>query len=133
MYSTKQGLVVERLRTAIFDEELQPGARLRLRDLAVLLETSTMPVREALQVLAAEGLVTLYPHRGAQVAPLSVDELEELYMARLGLEGLAARLGAEQVQSAELERLRELVPALEQAVVDADIDRFLALDTEFHD
>src|SRR5262245_24057043 len=93
-YRTKQEIVVTRLRDAILEERLVPGQWLRLRDLAQMLGTSTMPIREALQVLASEGLVTQLPHRGAQVAPLNAEEVEELYMARLGLEGLAARLGA---------------------------------------
>ena len=132
-YDTKQGIVVERLRSAILDEELQPGQRLRLRDLAELLETSTMPIREALQVLAAEGLVQLHPYRGAQVTPLSTEELEELYMARLGLEGLAARLGAVNMRPGELEHLRQLLPVLEQTASAGDLARFLLLDIEFHE
>jgi len=131
-HRTKQEAVVARLRDAILDEELAPGQWLRLRDLARMLGTSTMPIREALQVLASEGLVTLSPHRGAQVAPLSAEELEELFMARLGLDGLAARLGAQHVSDAELARMRALVEEMERAIAADDIARFLELDNTFH-
>ena len=131
-YRTKQEIVASRLRDAILEEELAPGQWLRLRDLAEMLGTSTMPVREALQLLASEGLVVPSPHRGAQVAPLTAEELEELYMARLGLEGLAARLAALNVEEHELGRMRELLHAMEAAIESGDAAGFLKLDTEFH-
>src|SRR5688572_28296609 len=119
-YRTKQEIVVERLRDAILEEELRPGEWLRLRDMAELLGTSTMPIREALQTLAADGLVVLSPHRGAQVPPLTAEELEELYMARLGLEGLAARLAAANVTAEELAHLRVLLREMDAAVAAGD-------------
>ena len=131
-YRTKQEIVVDRLRDAILEERLAPGQWLRLRDLAELLGTSTMPIREALQLLASDGLVLLTPHRGAQVAPLSVEELEELYMARLGLEGLAARLAAAHLDASALGRMRALLQQMEAAIEAGQTERFLALDDEFH-
>jgi DNA-binding GntR family transcriptional regulator len=132
-YITKHDLVLDRLRDAILDEELAPGQWLRLRDLAGSLGTSTMPIREALQVLAAEGLVIDSPHRGAQVADLSVEEFEEIYMARLGLEGLASRLGAERINESQLARMRVLANIMEQAAREGKVERFLKADYEFHD
>jgi len=131
-YRTKQELVLARLRDAIYDEEFAPGERLGLRDLAVSLGTSTMPVREALQALASEGLVTLVPHRGARVTPLSAEEFQELYMARLGLEGLAARLGAANMTDTSLARMRQLLGSMERALADGDVDAYLRGDFEFH-
>ena len=113
-------------------EDLKPGQWLRLRDLAQLLETSTMPIREALQILASEGLVTLYPHRGAQVTMLSTEELEELYMARLGLEGLAARLGAEGITNERLLEMQSLLASMEEAIAVHNLANFLVQDAEFH-
>jgi DNA-binding GntR family transcriptional regulator len=131
-YRTKQEIVAERLRNAILTERYAPGEWLRLRDLATMLGTSTMPIREALQLLASEGLVVLSPHRGAQVSPLTADELEELYMARLGLEGLAARLGAAEIGSADLGRMHDLLREMDAAIEAHDSERFLRLDLEFH-
>jgi GntR family transcriptional regulator, rspAB operon transcriptional repressor len=120
------------LREAILDERYPPGSWMRLRDVASELGTSTMPIREALQVLASEGLVAFYPHRGAQVSPLSVEGFEELYMARLGLEGLAARLGAEHIQPDDLAAMRDLNRQMEAAIGASDLNRFLDLDLQFH-
>ncbi len=131
-YQTKQELVVSRLRDAILAEEFEPGQWLRLRDLAQTFGTSTMPIREALQILASEGLVIVSPHRGAQVAPLTAEELEELYMARLGLEGLAARLGAANVDDQALGQMRDLLLVMYAAVVAGDTATFLQHDMEFH-
>jgi len=131
-YRTMQGIVVDRLRDAILDGEYPPGAWLRLRSISVQLGTSTMPVREALQILAAEGLVQTYPHRGARVTPLSAEEFEEVYMARLGIEGLAARLGALAMFPEGLAQMRAELGAMEDARQRRDWDAWLAHDDAFH-
>ena len=130
-YATKQDLVLARMRAAILDEEVAPGSRLTLRDWAARLGTSVMPVREALRALATENLVEIAPHRGARVVELSFEELEELYMTRLGLEGLLARLGADAATEETVQAMCEFHAGMiaaaeahdEAAVRDAD-ERF---------
>lgn len=83
---TRGDWAAERLRGAIIAGELAPGSRLRTAELAAQLAVSPTPLREALQRLAAEGLVELSPQRGARVAPLDVAGGLDVYRIRLMLE-----------------------------------------------
>jgi len=82
------------LHQAIVSGELSPGARLPLDELARMLDMSAMPVREAVRRLGAMGLVENVPHKGARIAELSIEDLIEVYEARLVLEPLAVYRGA---------------------------------------
>ena len=88
--------ITGRLRQLILDGQLRPGQALRPADLAPRLGVSAMPVREALRILDAEGLVTFKPRIGARVAEIREEDVEELYLIRGALEGLAARLAADE-------------------------------------
>src|ERR1700682_5240471 len=83
--------IVDRLREAIYSGQLPPNKRLREEVLASFLGLSRGPVREALAQLEREGLVIRQPNRGATVARLSLEDLEEVYSLRLALEQLAVR------------------------------------------
>jgi DNA-binding GntR family transcriptional regulator len=87
--------IVERLRDDIFSGRLEPGLRLVECDLTARFAVSRGPVREALRRLAAEGLIEHWPHRGAVVRRLGEREIRELFMIRIEMEALAARLAAE--------------------------------------
>lgn len=82
-------VVTRELFEAIIYGRLAPGSPLRLKDLAELLGTSMMPVREALNRLAATGLVELEPRKGARVRDLTLVDLEDTYFTRLHLESIA--------------------------------------------
>jgi DNA-binding GntR family transcriptional regulator len=84
----------ETLHTAIITGQLRPGTRLPIEELAEVLEMSPMPIREAVRRLDAAGLVENIPHRGARVTELSINDLAEVYEARLALEVLAIRHAA---------------------------------------
>ncbi len=84
--------LVESLRNEIIRGILKPGDYLRQEDLAARFQVSTMPIREALRVLEAGGLVTIYPHKGAIVTQLSAADLEDIYDMRTALEEMATRL-----------------------------------------
>lgn len=84
--------LVESLRNEIVRGTLKPGDYLRQEDLAARFQVSTMPIREALRVLEAGGLVTIYPHKGAIVTRLSPADLEDIYEMRTALEEMATRL-----------------------------------------
>lgn len=92
--------------------QLPPGSPLRLNDLAAQLGVSTTPVRVAVERLRAEGLVVHQRGRGSTVAPLSLDDLLDIYAVRVGLEGAAAGLGASRLSDAEIERMRLLIRKL---------------------
>lgn len=101
--------VEKRLRELIISGTLPPGERLNESELAALLGVSRGPVREAVQRLRGDGLVTWIPNRGAFVKKLSVDEVRDLYQIRAVLEGLAAGLAADRCQPSIVEELEQLV------------------------
>src|SRR5579864_4506652 len=84
----------ELIREAILDGRLEPGARLKEEELARELGISRTPVREALLVLQAEGLIVAEPNRGASVRRHDAEDLHDLYQLRALLEGHAARRAA---------------------------------------
>jgi DNA-binding GntR family transcriptional regulator len=127
-----------RLRAAILQGEFLPGDRLRETELAELLQVSRGPIREALADLAREGLVVLRPNRGAVVARLSRDDLDEVYSLRLALERLAvaraARLATDQDFEAMQAVLREFSALRVAAQAEPLSARILAdADIRFHD
>lgn len=104
---TLHGEVLPRLRDYIVEGPLADGARIPERELCELFGVSRTPLREALKVLAAEGLVELLPNRGARVRALTPNEIAELFDLMAGMEALAGRLACERMtdqQFAEIER-----------------------------
>lgn len=89
--------VYEALQQAVFTGELAAGTPLRVRDLAAMVGTSVMPVREAVRRLEEAGLATRVPHKGAVVREFTVRELIDIYDVRTMLEVEAARRGAEKI------------------------------------
>lgn len=132
MRPTARDLVADELRRAIVRGELEAGEKLNPGELAERFAVSQTPAREALQLLASEGLLCNDPFRGVRVAPLSADEYEELYLMRVGLEGLAARLGAERITDEEMVELERELLAMAEAAAEVDLDRFYEHDRRFH-
>jgi DNA-binding GntR family transcriptional regulator len=100
--------ILTRLRDYIVEGNIPDGSRVPERQLCEMLKISRTPLREALKVLASEGLVELLPNRGARVRQLSEQDLGELFDIMGGLEGLAGRLACENItdeEIAEIERL----------------------------
>jgi DNA-binding GntR family transcriptional regulator len=96
---------VDQLRTLIIQGRLAPGSRLNERLLCEQLHISRTPIREAIKLLATEGLVALLPNRGAQVAPLEPGRLAETLEVMAALEGLAGELAC---RNASAERIAEI-------------------------
>ena len=128
---TAAAVVHAQLRQAILMASIAPGEWLRQEELAASLNVSRMPVREALHLLSEEGLVEQLPHRGARVLPLSVEELEEIYAARIGLEGLAASYAAQRMDHATLTNLRLALPRLAAMSAAGELDAYLGEDRLF--
>jgi DNA-binding GntR family transcriptional regulator len=124
--SSVEDAVYRRLRAEIAELRLGPGERLRLQDLAEHLRVSMTPVRHALRRLESERLVTSVRHRGARVAPLSFDELEEIQAIRLGLETFLSRAGAERCTEEALGEMALSRADMEQAYLRADLDAYIA-------
>lgn len=122
--------VAELLRQRIFRRELQPGAWIDELRLAQELGISRTPLREALKVLATEGLVTMKVRRGAYVTEVSEKDLRDVYHLLALLESDAAAVVAERAEPQTLATLQALHDELEAAVDDRD--RFFAVNERFH-
>jgi DNA-binding GntR family transcriptional regulator len=129
---TKQEFVYRTLREAIVKCELAPDARLVIDDLARRLEVSSIPVREALQLLQSEGLVLMVPHVGATVAPLSRESIAEVFTVMEGLEIVATRVAAERATAADLDALGETVALMDRALEAGAHEQWAELNTRFH-
>jgi DNA-binding GntR family transcriptional regulator len=102
------GEILGRLRDYLVEGNIADGNRIPERQLCEMLGISRTPLREALKVLAAEGLVDLLPNRGARVRHLSERDLAELFDIMGGLEGLAGRLACENITDAEIAEIERL-------------------------
>ena len=122
--------VAERLRTKIMSHTLAPGSWIDEQSLAAEYGTSRTPLREALKVLAAEGLVTMKLRRGAYVTEVSQRDLSEAFHLLSLLECDAIGVVAERATQAQLDDLAALHAVLEQSVGDADA--FFAANERFH-
>ena len=122
----------EVLKDAIIRGSLRPGQRLIESQLAELLNISRTPLREAMLRLESEGFVQRLSSGGAQVKPLSAEEIRDLYAIRAVLEGLAVREAAERITDAQLERLAVLTRELEAIEDGADLEYIANLGEMFH-
>jgi DNA-binding GntR family transcriptional regulator len=131
-YGNVQNAVVDGIRDMILNGHLKPGDRLRQDELADAFGVSTMPIREALRQLQAEGLVVFRPRRGATVARLAVSEYEEIYRIREALETLACRWAAEGFDRIRIDQLELLLQEIEAAEANSnDVHRRLRLVRKF--
>ncbi|MBA3332236.1 MAG: GntR family transcriptional regulator [Actinobacteria bacterium] len=119
--------VAQSLRALIVAGQLPEGTQLVQRELATRLGVSQTPVRASLSRLEREGFIAFGSTGRACVSRLTREDFEEVYAARLGLESLAARLGAQGVGPKELGSMRETLDRLEQAAAVQDVDAYLAL------
>ena len=124
--------VATRLRTMVFDRQLAPGEWIDEKALAEAWQVSRTPLREALKVLAAEGLVELVPHRGCRVIELSEDDADALFPVMALLEGRCAFEAASKASEEDLHQLRLLHDQLERHASAQDIDGYYRANHEFH-
>lgn len=126
-------LVRDRLRESILNGSYKPGDRLIEGKLSEELGVSRIPVREALRELAAEGLVTIEPRRGASVTVLSNDMARNMAEVRATLEGLNARLAASRRDEATIQELKEILLRGQEAVEAEDMTELKELNFLFHE
>ncbi len=131
-YRTKSELVYATLRSAIMRCELAPGTRLIIDDISESLGVSHIPVREALNQLQSEGLVTVIPHSGATVAPVSPGDVVEIFSIMEGLEIVATRVAAERASPEQLANLEAMLPKLDAAAEDHEPETWAELNIAFH-
>jgi DNA-binding GntR family transcriptional regulator len=124
--------VTEMLRDLIVNGDLEEGTPLVQRDLAHRIGVSQTPVRIGLSELARDGLVEVTATGRALVSRLTREDLEEIYAARLGLEGLAARVGAASLNDDGIKRMHELMRELERLAKKRDVYAYLLARWDFH-
>lgn len=100
--------LLDRLRQMIVDGDMTPGEKVPEKDLCARFGVSRTPLREALKVLANEGLVTLTPNRGAMIAELTIEDLEEAFPVMGALEALSGELACANITDLEIEEIRKL-------------------------
>ena len=125
--------VADRLREQIFNKELAPGSWLDEQTLADQFGISRTPMREAIKVLASEGLVTIKMRRGAYVTEVTRKDLEQIFTILSLLEGQAAKETAIKATEAELNLLDHLHHRLEKAAADREIEQFFEINGKFHE
>lgn len=135
-YRTKRDFAIQSIREAIVSGELEPGQHVRQEELARRLGISATPIREAIGLLEAEGLLRNEPHKGVTVVALAPDDIVETYWIRSGLESVATRLA---VLNTSPQRRKDLVnhlssihAAMEAAVVAGNLKRVPRQNRDFH-
>ena len=126
-------VVFNTLRQAILTGELKPGERLMEIHLANKLGVSRTPIREAIRKLELEGLVTMIPRRGAEVAQITGKSLQDVLEVRRSLDALCAELACERISDEEIAALEAACKEFEEATYTKDARVIAAADVALHD
>jgi DNA-binding GntR family transcriptional regulator len=124
--------VTQRLRQMLVESHIAPGAKLNERELAQVLQVSRTPLREAIKMLAAEGLVELLPNRGAIAVALSEADVLNTFELMAGLEGLSGELAAQRITAAELAEIRAMHFEMMGAYTRADLSNYYRINALIH-
>jgi DNA-binding GntR family transcriptional regulator len=120
------------IRQRIITLELPPMSALDEQALMEELQLGRTPIREALQRLAAENLVSIVPRRGMFVADISLTDLQQVFELRMMLEGFCARLAARRASERQLDEMQRLISELDR-VADNDRRALMIIDEDFHE
>jgi DNA-binding GntR family transcriptional regulator len=120
------------LKRIILEYRVPLGGKLNEGELAAALGISRTPVREAINRLEKEGLVQIFPQRGAFVVRFSEKDVFELFLIRENLEGLAARLAAERINEENLVKLESCIQGFQEPFTEKDVQRYAKEDFRFH-
>jgi DNA-binding GntR family transcriptional regulator len=131
--TVKSAYAYEEIRARITDGRLEPGTRLRLRELGDELGLSEMPVREALRMLQRDGMVEIQDHRGATVTEISLADVLERVSARMWLEALAVERSVPTLPPGALTRAERAYAAADAAVANDDSAAFSRANRDFHE
>ncbi|TCL70042.1 DNA-binding GntR family transcriptional regulator [Hydrogenispora ethanolica] len=125
--------VINAIINAIVSGSLKPGDRIIEQHIAEQMQISRAPVREAIRELVAQDIIKFLPRKGAYIAPLNPKNVQEVYLLRSCLEGLAARLATEWLTEADLNQLYLLNFKMGEATLKNDALAFIESDLAFHD
>ena len=127
------GKVFQQLKNSILAGEFENGAELREIALAKKLGVSRTPVREALRQLEQEGLVEIYPNRGAYVKGITYKDVEDIFRIRARLEGLCAEMAVSSITHEQLDKLDEIILLSKFYEEKKDMEHLLKMDSQFHE
>ncbi len=125
--------VFSRIQNDILNGVYQPGDSLTEKKLCEELGVSRTPVREALRQLELEELVQSTPNKGVVVTGVTSKDIEEIYIIRMMIEGLAARWATEHITPEEIQELKDALDLEEFYTMKKDADHILKIDSKFHD
>lgn len=125
--------VADQLRSRIFAHELTPGTWIDEQSLAKEFGISRTPLREAIKVLAAEGLITMKLRRGAYVTEVNRSDLDQIFTILSLLEGEAAKEAAIKAKERDLNELDDMHLRLEKAAADRNLEQFFDINVRFHE
>lgn len=124
--------VAARLRQMLVEGQIAPGAKLNERALCEVLHISRTPLREAIKMLAAEGLVELLPNRGSVAVKLDAHDVRHTFEVMAALEALSGRLAAERITDTELAEIQALHFEMRAAHARQDLSRYYQLNAAIH-
>lgn len=124
--------VAARLRTMLVEGSIAPGAKLNERELSGQLGVSRTPLREAIKLLAAEGLVDLLPNRGAVAVRLTEADIANTFEVLAMLEGMAGELAAQRITEAELAEIRALHYEMLACFTRGDLSGYYGFNARIH-
>ncbi|HIQ96880.1 MAG TPA: GntR family transcriptional regulator [Candidatus Limivivens merdigallinarum] len=132
-YLPLRDVVFNTLRQAILKGELKPGERLMEIQLAKKLGVSRTPVREAIRKLELEGLVLMIPRKGAEVAEITRQDLEDVLEVRAALEELAVKDACSHITDEQLEELQKAADGFQESLESDDLIASVQADMNFHE
>ena len=124
--------VAHRLRQMLVENRIAPGAKLNERELSEVLNVSRTPLREAIKMLAAEGLVELLPNRGAIAVALSEADVLNTFEVMAGLEAQSGELAAQRMTDAELAEIKAMHYEMLAAYTRRDLPGYYRLNSAIH-
>lgn len=127
------GKVFQQLKNSILAGKFENNAELREVVLAKKLGVSRTPVREALRQLEQEGLVEIYPNRGAYVKGITYKDVEDIFRIRARLEGLCAEMAVSSITQEQLDKLEEIILLSKFYEEKKDMEHLLKMDSQFHE
>ena len=132
-YLPLRDVVFKTLREAILRGDLKPGERLMELQLAAKLGVSRTPIREAIRMLEQEGLAVTVPRKGAEVAQMTLKDMEDVLEVREVLDELAVKLACTKVNEEQLARLIKVQEEFELSTVGDDVKKIAEADVAFHE
>lgn len=124
--------VAHRLRQMLVENRIQPGAKLNERELSEVLNVSRTPLREAIKMLATEGLVELLPNRGAIAVELSEQDILDTFEVMAGLEAQSGELAAKRITDSELDEIKAMHYEMLAAYTRRDLPAYYRLNAAIH-